>query len=132
MAAHRPHIHFPIGPPPTNRAPDPSGPAAVLPFALLFGLALIIVGLIAIGGWVAFGFALALLIVGVFAMSRWVQQVAWTRRSSQHLRGDGVAGMSEDLAMPDDAHDEISPHDLPPDSLAHRETMRRLHTAHGA
>ena len=114
-----------------GRTPDPSGPAAVLPFALLFGLALIIVGLIAIGGWVAFGFALGLLIVGVFAMSRWVQRVAWTRSSPAHLR-NGLTGMNEDLANTDEAHDEISPHDLPPDSQAHRETIRRLHSAHRA
>lgn len=125
MTTERPDVDTPDAAPPLDRSPGPTGPAAVLPMAGFFVLALGIVGLLALGGWVAFAFAIGLLVVGVFALVRYVQRLAWTRKSRVHLR-HGLSGMNEDLSVTDDAHTEVSPLDIPPDNPAHREVEDRL------
>jgi hypothetical protein len=129
MAAERPDRRTPRESPPLDRAAGPTGIAAVLPAAFVILLAVVIIALVLFGGWVGFGFALALLLVGVYVLSRYVQRVAWTRSSPERLRG-GLSGMNEDLAVSDDVHEELSAHDLPPDSPARHEIVERA-TASG-
>jgi hypothetical protein len=96
----------------------------VLPLAGVMLLACVIFALVLFGGWVAFGFAVALMIFGVFVLSRYVQRVAWTRQSRRRLRG-GLGGMNEDLSITDDAHEDLSLHDLPLDSPMRHELAQR-------
>jgi hypothetical protein len=121
----RPDVHTPGTPPPEDRQPGPSGVPFVLATAALFLLALVIVGLLALGGWVAFAAAILLLLLGLFGLSRYVQRIAWTRSSRVHLRR-GLAGMNDDLSNTDDAHEDISPRDLPLDNPAHQEVEERI------
>ncbi len=107
-----------------DEPPAPSGPSAVLPLAAFFVLVLVIVGLVALGGWVALGFAIALLVLGVIALTRYVQRISITRRSPERL-SRGVSGMNEDLSVTDDAHTELSVHDVPLDNPERRTIEER-------
>ncbi len=78
----------------------------------LFLLVLAIVGLVALTAWVALVAAVLLMVLGVFAVTRYVQQISLTRRSGERLER-GLSGMNEDLAVTDDAHTQISRHDIP-------------------
>jgi len=120
--SQQPHLSTPSGPPPEQQAAGPSGVAAVAPFVGLFllAIAIVLLALGLLGGWWGFGIAVALMIVGVLVLSRFVQRIAWTRKSPARLR-QGLSGMNEDLSVTDDAHEEISAHDLPLDNPAHRE-----------
>ena len=89
-------------------------------------VALVIIALVLLGGWDGLAISATLTICGIFALTRYVQRVAWTRNSPKHLRR-GLAGMNDDLALTDDAHDQLSPHDVPLDSPEHRELLYRLH-----
>jgi len=125
MAAERPDLNKPSGQPPEDAAAGPSGFAAVLPAATMFAfvIAIVVLALALLGGWVGFAIAVALMIAGVLIMSRYVERVAWTRRTPQRVR-EGMAGAERDLALTDEAHDEISVHDLPLDHPAHHELAR--------
>ncbi|HEX4466540.1 MAG TPA: hypothetical protein VH025_05095 [Solirubrobacteraceae bacterium] len=96
----------------------------MLPLAGVMLLACVIFALVLFGGWVAFGFAVALMIFGIFALGRYVQRIAWTRRSRRRLRG-GRGAMNEDLSITDDAHEDLSLHDLPLDSPMRHDIAQR-------
>lgn len=74
MASDSPDAH--TGPPPAEQPTDPSGTPFVIATVALFAFVLGIMGLLALGGWIAFGFAIALLLSGVFAVVRYVQHIA--------------------------------------------------------
>lgn len=126
MATERPDIETPSGPPPLEEPAGPTGQAAT---GLLLGglimVALVIIPLALLGGWVGLAIAVTMMIGGIFALIRYVQRIAWTRSSPKHLRR-GLAGMNHDLAITDEAHEEPSPADVPRDSPAHRELLHRL------
>jgi len=124
MPAERPEIELPHSPPPSRRTPGPTGTGAVVGFALIMLLAFLIFLIVLFGGWVAFACGVALMLIGVFALTRYVQRIAWTRRSPQRLR-DGLGGMNEDLAISDEAHEDLSPLDFPRGSPAYRAVARR-------
>jgi hypothetical protein len=121
----RPDLDIPDAPPPEGRQPGPSGVALALATATIFGLALVIVLVLAVGGWGGFAAAIVLMILGVLLLTRYVQRISWTRRSPEHLRR-GVTGMNDDLAHSDDAHETLSPVDLPQDNPARQELEERL------
>jgi len=129
MAAERPDLHEPRTRPPRERAAGPDGPPLVLFFSALFLLAVGVACLFGMGGaagpWVALGVGLLLLVLGVLGLSRYVQRIAWTGSSRTHLRR-GLSGMNVDMTVTDDAHEDISPEDLPPDSPTHHELERRI------
>lgn len=89
-------------------------------------VALVIIPLALLGGWVGLAIAVTMMIGGIFVLTRHIQRIAWARSSAKNLRR-GLAGMADDLAITDDAHDELSPSDLPLDNPAHRELLHRLH-----
>jgi hypothetical protein len=72
---------------------------------------LAIVGLVAIGGWVTLVIAVLMMLAGVFGVTRYVQTIALTRQS--HGDAGGASSVAEDLAVTDDAHSQISRHDIP-------------------
>lgn len=127
MATQRPDIETPSGPPPLDEPAGPTGKAAT---GLLFGglimVAIVIIPLALLGGWVGLVIAVTMMIGGIFVLTRYVQRIAWTRSSPKHLRR-GLAGMNDDLAITDDPHEELSPADVPLDNPAHRELLHRLH-----
>ncbi len=129
MATQRPDIETPTGPPALDEPAGPTGKAAT---GLLLGglimVAIVIIPLALLGGWVGLAIAVTMMIGGIFVLTRYVQRIAWTRSSPKHLR-HGLAGMNDDLAITDDPHDELSPSDLPLDNPAHRELLHRLHNA---
>jgi hypothetical protein len=86
-------------------APGPSGGQMLLALIGLFAFVLVIVGLVALGGWAALVAAVAVMIVGAFAVTRYVQTISSTATSG----GRGVSG----IAAADDTHSEISRHDIP-------------------
>lgn len=114
----------PERPPSAERQIEPTGTPAVVPAIGLILLAVIVIALVLFGGWVAFGFAVALTIGGILVLSRYVQRVAWTRRSPRNIRR-GLTGMNEDFAITDEAHEDLSVHDLPPGSPGRKEVGRR-------
>lgn len=122
----RPDLDIPDAPPPEARQPGPSGVALAVATATIFGLALVIVLVLAIGGWGGFAAAIVLMLFGVLLLTRYVQRISWTRSSPEHLRR-GLAGMNDDLAHSDDAHETLSPVDLPQDNPARQELEERLH-----
>jgi hypothetical protein len=87
---------------------------------------LIILALGVLGGWVGFAIALVLMILGVVALSRCVHWITQTNSNPEQPRR-GSAGRNDALYITDDAREDISPHDTPLDSPAHREAVRRLH-----
>jgi hypothetical protein len=94
-------------------APGPSGGQMLVALLGLFAFVLVIVGLVALGGWVALVAAVAVMIVGAFAVTRYVQTISSTATSG----GRGVSGIAE----ADDTHADISRHDIPvgePERLA--------------
>lgn len=111
-------------PPPLEVTPEPTGGWAVMPALGMIFLVLVIIGLIAYGGWPAFGLALALLVLGVFGVLRYVQRVAWTASSGVQL-DRGATGMIDDLSVTDEVYEEPATVDLPPGSPARRELVRR-------
>ncbi|MCW3020132.1 MAG: hypothetical protein JWN10_2440 [Solirubrobacterales bacterium] len=123
--ADRPDVQAPHAPPPEDRQPGPSGVPFVLATAAIFGLAVVIVVLLAIGGWVGFAVAIALMLIGVLALTRYVQRISWTRRSPREQRR-GLTGMDDDLSHSDEAHETLSPVDLPHDNPARQELEERL------
>jgi hypothetical protein len=108
--------------------PDPTGVPAVLAMACLFVIVLAIVGLVALGGWVAFAGAVVLMVGGVIFVARYVEHVSVTSRAgaAPDLRSwrvaasrngdEGSGGTVEDLAVTDDARSEVSVHDVPLDN----------------
>jgi hypothetical protein len=86
-------------------APGPGGGQLLVALIALFAFVLVIVGLVALGGWVALVAAVAVMIVGAFAVTRYVQMISSTATSG----GRGVSG----IAAADDAHSQISRHDIP-------------------
>ena len=89
-------------------------------------VALVIIPLALLGGWVGLAIAVTIMIGGIFVLIRYVERIAWTHSFPKNLRR-GLEGMGDDLAITDDAHDELSPSDLPLDNPAHRELLHRLH-----
>lgn len=100
-----------------NRSSGSAGALAILGSAALVAA---IVGMLALDSWWTFAIAILLLIAGVFALTRFVQALGWTPRSGRRIEG-GLKGMHEDLSISDEVHDELSPHDVPPDNPAHHE-----------
>jgi hypothetical protein len=101
-------------------APGPGGGQLLIALIALFVIVLAIVGLVAIGGWVTLVVAVALMLAGVFGVTRYVQTISLTRQSGERVHS-GPAGISEDLAVTDDSHAQISRHDIPlgePERLA--------------
>jgi hypothetical protein len=124
VASDRPDIDPPEDPPPVDSTPGPTGIPLALAMSALFLLALVIVGLVAIGTWLTVAIAILLTLIGLFALTRFVQRIAWTRRSGAHLRR-GLAGMNDDLSNSDDVHEDLSAHDLRPDKPARKEVEHR-------
>jgi hypothetical protein len=124
MPSERPDIDPADEAPPVDRSPGPTGLRLTLELSGLFGLALPILALVAIGTWLTDAIAIALMLVGVFLLTRWVQRVSWTR-SPRVPRRRGLSGINEDLAITEDAHEDISVHDLRPDNPARREVEHR-------
>jgi len=106
----------------------PGSAATALPAGAFVVLVLVIVGLVLFGGWVAFGFAVALMVLGVFALTRFVQRLMRTPSSELDA---GLSGMHRDLSITPEAHEDLSPHDIPLDSPAHRELEHRLRRSPG-
>jgi Flp pilus assembly protein TadB len=92
--------------------PGPGGGQLLVALIALFVIVLAIVGLVAIGGWVTLVIAVLMMLAGVFGVTRYVQTISLTRQSHERLN-DGLSGMNEDLAVTDDAHTQISRHDIP-------------------
>jgi hypothetical protein len=131
MATQRPDIENPAGPPPLDA---PAGPTGVAATGLLLGalimVAIVIIPLVLVGGWVGVAIAVTLMIGGIFVLTRYVQRIAWTRKSPRNLRR-GLAGMNDDLAITDAEHAQLSPHDIPLDNPGHRELLHRQARRHG-
>jgi predicted small integral membrane protein len=96
----------------SERAPEPGGGQMLVAIVALFLIVLAIVGLVALTAWVALVAAVLLMIVGVFAVTRYVQRISLTRRSGARLESE-LSGANRDLAVTDDAHTQISRHDIP-------------------
>jgi hypothetical protein len=92
-------------------APGPGGGQLLVALIALFVIVLAIVGLVAIGGWVTLVIAVLMMLAGVFGVTRYVQTISLTRQSHEHA--GGASGIAEDLAVTDDAHSQISRHDIP-------------------
>lgn len=129
MTARRPDVETPTGLPLQKEPAGPTGEAAT---ALLLGglitVSLVIVPLVLLGGWSGLAIAVTLMIAGLFVLTRYVQKVAWTGGSPRNLRR-GLAGMGDDLAVTDDARDQLSPNDVPLDSPRRRELLHPLDEA---
>jgi hypothetical protein len=93
-------------------APGPGGGQLLIALIALFVIVLAIVGLVAIGGWVTLVIAVLMMLAGVFGVTRYVQTISLTRQSHEHGAG-GASSVAEDLAVTDDAHSQISRHDIP-------------------
>lgn len=91
-------------------------------------VSLVIAPLVLLGGWGGLAIAVTVMIGGLVVLTRYVQRVAWTRGSPRNLRR-GREGMEDDPAATDDAHDQLSPNDVPLDSPGRRELLHRLHEA---
>jgi hypothetical protein len=92
-------------------APGPGGGQLLVALIALFVIVLAIVGLVAIGGWVTLVIAVLMMLAGVFGVTRYVQTISLTRQSHGHE--GGASSVADDLAVTDDAHSQISRHDIP-------------------
>ena len=93
-------------------SPGPGGGQLLVALIALFVIVLAIVGLVAIGGWVTLVIAVALMLAGVFGVTRYVQTISITRQARGRDTG-GAPGVARNLAVTDDAHAQISRHDIP-------------------
>ena len=115
--------------PPTSDAPtDRTIGRSGTPVALLGGvpivLAVVIIGLVLTGGWIAFAIAIVLMVGGVIVLARVIRGATLDRASRKNL-SQGLHGVSDDFAITDDAHEDILPQDLPPGETR-REVEHRI------
>lgn len=111
--------------------PEPTGVPAVLAMAGLFAIVLAIVGLVALGGWVALVGAVVLMIAGAAAVAYYVERisVSWTPRERPPAfarpRGFGARARTRYTAGADYEPADVSVHDLPLDNPERRVLAER-------
>jgi hypothetical protein len=111
----------PVGPGRGDPAAEegPSGPSTTVAVAACAVLILLIAGLVLFGrSWAADAVAIALTLGGVLALSRYLQILTPSGRAEAPT--PGLGGMNEDMAVSDEAHAQLSVHDLPQENPAHR------------
>ncbi len=108
-------------------APGPDGIGLFLPASVLVAAAALIVAFVALSSWLADAIAIAIAVLALGAMARYLQRIGSARRAGREPRR--ASGAARDLAVTDEAHPELSPHDLPEGTPARRELERRRSAA---
>lgn len=108
--------------------PGPTGPRLTVAVIAMLAIILGVFGLLALGGGVTVVVSIVLMLAGLFGLVLYVYGVAQTRSSRVNLPR-GLSGWEDDSSVTDDAHEDISPDDLPPGSPERRELMRRIREA---
>jgi hypothetical protein len=128
VAQDRQAAQAPTGSRREQAPPGPTGPRLALPVIAMIAIILAIFGLLALGGGITLVISIVLMVAGLLGLVLYINGLAKTRISRVNLPA-GLSGWDDDVAVADDAHEDLALEDLPPGSPERRELARRIDAA---